>query len=320
MVSIEAIAFVFVAGLVTALATGLGAVPFFLFDEISDRWNVALWGLASGIMLAASGFGLLAEGLAATSGLPLLLGAGVVAGVGLVIVADAVIDRLDVGATAAAAGVDSDRAATDSSREYQTDGGHVSAGTTDQPTAETSTQQSHPDDQPLVSTAVADGDLRKLALILGILTVHSFPEGVAIGVSFADVGLSGGVPIFGVVVPVLAVFMTIAISIHNVPEGVAVSIPLRSMGVSEWRMVGAAVLSSLPQPIGAVLAFVFVTWARAFLPFGFGFAAGAMIYLVITEFIPEALEIGETLQGDGYRELTAGVAAGILLMIPLMLV
>jgi ZIP family zinc transporter len=55
---------VFVAGLVTALATGLGALPFFFFEEVPDRWNVALWGFASGIMLSASLFGLVEEGLA----------------------------------------------------------------------------------------------------------------------------------------------------------------------------------------------------------------------------------------------------------------
>ena len=57
---------VFVAGLLTALATGLGAVPFFLVEEISDRWNVVLWGLASGIMVSASVFGLIQEGRSST--------------------------------------------------------------------------------------------------------------------------------------------------------------------------------------------------------------------------------------------------------------
>ena len=107
---------------------------------------------------------------------------------------------------------------------------------------------------------MTEGDLRKLLLIFGILTIHSFPEGVAVGVSFADVGLDGGLSLFGVTVPLLAVFMTVAISIHNVPEGVAVSIPLRSMGVDNWRLVAAAVFSSLPQPVGAVVAFLFVSW------------------------------------------------------------
>jgi ZIP family zinc transporter len=111
--------------------------------------------------------------------------------------------------------------------------------------------------------------------------------------------------------------MTVAISIHNIPEGLAISIPLRAMGVSEWRMVWWAVFSSLPQPIGAVIAFYFVRLAREFLPFGFGFAAGAMIYLVLTEFIPEALELGKGLPGGGKRELLGGLAAGFAVMVPL---
>jgi ZIP family zinc transporter len=296
VVSAADLTVVFGAGLVTALATGLGALPFFLFEEIGDRWNVVLWGLASGIMLAASVFGLLAEGLAASSGPPTLLAVGAGAGVVLVVVVDAVLGRVDLG--------ESGRAATD--------GGRL--------TDPQESTEPIAGDPPPVSEAVVEGDLRKLVLVLGILTVHSFPEGVAIGVSFADLGLEGGLSLLGLSVPVLAVFMTVAISVHNVPEGVAISIPLRSMGVDEWHMVGAAVFSSLPQPVGAVVAFAFVRWARAFLPFGFGFAAGAMVYLVLTEFIPEALEIGAGLPGGGRRELAAGLVAGVLVMVPLLLV
>jgi ZIP family zinc transporter len=116
---------------------------------------------------------------------------------------------------------------------------------------------------------------------------------------------------------VLAVFMTVAISIHNVPEGLAISIPLRAMEVPSWRMVWWAVFSSLPQPIGAVIAFYFVRIARDFLPAGFGFAAGAMVFLVLSEFIPEALHLGSGLPGKGYRELGAGLAIGIAVMVPL---
>jgi ZIP family zinc transporter len=88
-----AYAFVFVAGLVTAQATGLGAVPFFLFEEIGDRWNVLLWGLASGIVVAASLFGLVTEGLAAADGRLLPVGIGLIAGVVLVVLAhDVIVD------------------------------------------------------------------------------------------------------------------------------------------------------------------------------------------------------------------------------------
>ena len=258
------LALVFVAGLITALATGLGAIPFFLFDDIPRRWNVALWGLASGIMVAASVFGLLKEGLAA--GTPAQLGVGVVVGVLLVIGSHRIITNTNV-----------------NPRQYE------------------------------------KADFRKLALILGILTVHSFPEGVAIGVSFADLNLAEGPMFLGFTVPVLAVFMTVAISIHNIPEGTAISIPLRAMGVSNWKMVWWAFFSSLPQPIGAVLAFVFVRFAREFLPFGFGFAAGAMVYLVLTEFIPEALKSGEELPNGGRPELVGGLVLGTLIMVPLAL-
>ncbi|WP_394352474.1 ZIP family metal transporter [Natronorubrum aibiense] len=288
---------VFVAGLITAIATGLGAIPFFFVDDFSDRWNVALWGIASGIMVAVSVFGLVDEGLAyATDGFPTLLVGGLLTGVALVIVSDNVLDRVDLHDDR-----EHDRGATGD--ELRTDGvGH-----------------GH-DEHALEAEAFAQGDLKTLVLILGILTVHSFPEGVAVGVSFAELGLEGGAPILGFTIPLLAVFMTVAISIHNIPEGTAIAIPMRAMGLSKWRMVGAAIFSSLPQPIGAVIAFAFVSWAEAFLPFGFGFAAGAMVYLVATEFIPEALETGTALPNRGHHELLAGFGTGVAAMVPLMFI
>ncbi|MFC6731312.1 MULTISPECIES: ZIP family metal transporter [unclassified Haladaptatus] len=262
---VENLILVFIAGFITALATGLGALPFFLVERVSDRWNVVLWGLASGIMVSASLFGLIGEGLA--NGTPTELAIGLLAGVVLVVVSHRIISGTEV-----------------SPKRYE------------------------------------QADFRKLVLILGILTVHSFPEGVAIGVSFADLNLDTGIALLGFSVPLLAVFMTVAISIHNIPEGVAISIPLQSMGVSKWRMVWWAVFSSLPQPLGAVIAFYFVRIAREFLPFGFGFAAGAMIYLVLSEFIPEALELGEELPGGGHTELASGLLVGVLVMVPLAFV
>jgi ZIP family zinc transporter len=293
---LENLVFVFVAGFVTALATGLGAIPFFLVDDISDRWTVTLWGLASGIMVSASLFGLIREGL--NYGDEWLIVPGLLTGVLIVILGHRVVDHTDI-----------------DPRQYE------------------------------------QADFSKLVLILGVLTVHSFPEGVAVGVAFAELGLETGdaisilgfsapvlgifmtiaisihnipegvaISILGFSAPVLAVFMTIAISIHNIPEGVAISIPLDAMGVSNPRKVWWAVFSSLPQPIGAAIAFAFVTLATAFLPFGFGFAAGAMIYLVATEFIPEAREAGAHLPGDGRRELATGLAVGVVVMVPLAFV
>ncbi len=314
------IALVFVAGLITALATGLGAIPFFFIDEFSDRWNVTLWGIASGIMIAASLFGLINEGLQyATGGVPTLMIGGLLTGVVLVEASGRLLDRIDIGAdnhtqTSHTDWHSNDRSGaehTDTTTEIETVGGST-------PVADTETQGL--DDHRLEAEAFADGDVKTLVLILGILTVHSFPEGVAVGVSFSELGFEGGMSVFGVAVPLLAVFMTAAISIHNIPEGTAIAIPMRAMGLSKWRMVGAAVFSSLPQPIGAAIAFAFVTWAESFLPFGFGFAAGAMIYLVVTEFIPEALKTGVDLPYGGYRALAGGFSVGVAVMVPLLYV
>jgi len=300
---------VFLAGLATALATGLGALPFFLVDDVSERWNVALWGVASGIMISASIFGLMNEGLAASEGFPTVLLAGVVVGVLLVVVADNLLGRVDVAKYA------------DDGPEQATDGGAVEGVHDHGEPAEdhddhADSAHDHDHAELVNPELVAEGDLKTLVLVLGILTVHSFPEGVAIGVSFADMGLAGGIGMLGLTVPVLAIMMTVAISIHNVPEGLAISIPLRAMGVNRWRMVGAAVFSSLPQPIGAVIAFAFVRYARDFLPFGFGFAAGAMVFLVLSEFIPDALEAGERLESKGYPELAVGLVVGFAVMVP----
>ncbi|WP_254533685.1 ZIP family metal transporter [Natrinema gelatinilyticum] len=300
MALLENLVLVFIAGLLTAVATGIGALPFFFVDDFSDRWNVGLWGIASGIMVTVSVFGLVNEGLAyVSSGFPTLLVGGLLAGVVLVEISDRVLDGVDFGTDGA----------SHHGEEPGTDGGvPIDSPGHDQ------------DEIALEAKAFAEGDLKKLVLILGILTVHSFPEGVAVGVSFARLGLDGGVPILGFAVPLLAVFMTVAIAVHNIPEGTAIAIPMRAMGLSNWRMVGAAVFSSLPQPIGAVIAFVFVSWAESFLPFGYGFAAGAMVYLVATEFIPEAIETGAELPTHGYRELLAGFAVGVLSMLPVVYV
>lgn len=265
MALIENLLIVFVAGLITDLATGLGVFPFFFIEEFSRKRLVYLWGLASGIMLSASFLGLIPEGLAAAREYPLFdsiylaVGLGLFTGVLLVILAQRLIDEVE-----------------------------LDPGTFE------------------------EADFKKMVLILGILTVHSFPEGIAIGVSFAELGLGTGAWLG---IPAIALTMTVAISIHNIPEGVAIAIPFKASGVSNWKTVGAAVFSSAPQPIGAVIAYYFVTQAQQVLPIGYGFAAGAMIYLVLTEFVEDAMDEAEGLETSGWREFLIGNAAGLLIMV-----
>jgi zinc transporter ZupT len=120
-------------------------------------------------------------------------------------------------------------------------------------------------------------DARKAILLIGVMTAHSFAEGVGVGVSFADT-------------KELATFITAAIAVHNIPEGLAISLMLVPRGVPVWQAALWSVFSSLPQPLMAVPAFLFVTAFTALLPVGLGFAAGAMLWMVFAEIVPEALE------------------------------
>jgi zinc transporter ZupT len=119
---------------------------------------------------------------------------------------------------------------------------------------------------------------RRIALILGTMFVHSLPEGIAIGVAYGS-----GEPGFGL-------YMAVAITIHNIPEGLAIGVPMRSEGLSVGRASFWAIISSLPQPIGALPALLAVWAFQPLLPYLLGFAAGAMMFLVLAEMLSEALE------------------------------
>jgi zinc transporter ZupT len=119
------------------------------------------------------------------------------------------------------------------------------------------------------------GGSRRIILMLVVMTVHSFAEGVAVGAAFG-----GGMT--------LAALVTVAIAVHNVPEGLAISAVLRPRGMSLVQCAGWSVFSSLPQPLMAVPAYVFVDTFAPGLPFGIGFAAGAMVLMVFLELLPEA--------------------------------
>ena len=120
-------------------------------------------------------------------------------------------------------------------------------------------------------------------LVFVSMTLHSMPEGVAIGVGY-------GAENHGDQYEGLGLFIAIAIAIHNIPEGLAVALPMRLQGASIWRCFWAAFATSLPQPLAAVPASMAVwLFQPLMLPF-LGFAAGAMLFLVMAELIPEALE------------------------------
>ncbi len=212
---------VLVFALVTALATGLGALPFLFFRGLDRTWLAVANSIAAGLMIAAS-FGLIYEGLVA----------------GLL--------RVVSGALLGVAFIGFSSGWLHGHRELE-------LGT------------------------LRGADARKALTIIGVMTLHSFTEGVGVGVSFG-----GG--------EALGVYITTAIAVHNIPEGLAISLILVSRGEPVGRAAQWSVFSSLPQPLLAVPVFLFVEAFTPFLPVGLGFAAGAMIWLVFSELIPEALE------------------------------
>lgn len=141
--------------------------------------------------------------------------------------------------------------------------------------------------------------VRSSVLVFGILLVHSLPEGLAIGTAYASdrAGLS--------------LFVILAIGLQNIPEGTSVAIPMAAAGFSRAQQFWAAVLTSAPQPLGAVLAFLVVEHVRALLPVSFAFAAGAMLALVAFELVPQAFGRARSLRAG------AGSLAGAAVMLAL---
>ncbi|XP_010553165.1 PREDICTED: putative zinc transporter At3g08650 [Tarenaya hassleriana] len=126
---------------------------------------------------------------------------------------------------------------------------------------------------------IKGADAAKVVLVIGIMTLHSFGEGSGVGVSFAgSKGFTQGL------------LVTLAIAVHNIPEGLAVSMVLSSRGVSPHNAMLWSIITSLPQPIVAVPAFMCADAFSKFLPFCTGFAAGCMIWMVIAEVLPDAFK------------------------------
>ena len=146
---------------------------------------------------------------------------------------------------------------------------------------------------------------RTTLLVLAI-TLHNIPEGLAVGVLFG--GVAAGLPeatIGG------AVALAIGIGIQNFPEGLAVSMPMRRQGVSKLKSFWYGQLSAIVEPIAAVIGAVAVTFFTPMLPYALAFAAGAMIFVVVEEVIPET-------QRDKYTDIAVlGFIGGFIVMMTL---
>ena len=211
---------VFLAATATALATGIGALPFAFRRFQGSRLLGPSNALAAGVMLGASA-SLIIEG---TDRSIVRVAIGVVAGAAFVFGMQWILSRVG-----------------------------------------------SPDLAQLTG-----GDARKAVLIIAVMTAHSAAEGVGVGASFG-----GG--------DALGLAITIAIALHNIPEGVTISLVMVPRGASVRSAALWSIFTSLPQPLLAVPAYLFVEQFTAILPAGLGFAAGAMVWMVWRELLPETM-------------------------------
>lgn len=148
--------------------------------------------------------------------------------------------------------------------------------------------------------------LQRTTLLMLAVTLHNFPEGAAAGAAYAGV-LSGS----GQISMAGALALSIGIAIQNFPEGIIISFPLRSAGAGRLKAFTAGMLSGIVEPAGAALAILLASQISGVLSYLLAFAAGAMIYVVVEELIPEASE------GEHSNTATIGFAVGFAVMMAL---
>ena len=146
----------------------------------------------------------------------------------------------------------------------------------------------------------------KTTLLVLAITLHNIPEGLAVGVLFG--GVAAGIPEASITG---AVALAIGIGIQNFPEGIAVSMPMRRLGSSRFKSFWFGQLSAIVEPIAAVVGAIAVSFFTPLLPYALAFAAGAMIFVVVEEVIPET-------QQDKYTDIaTLGFIGGFIVMMTL---
>lgn len=124
---------------------------------------------------------------------------------------------------------------------------------------------------------------RRAVLLVTAITLHNIPEGLAVGVAFG--GVVAGLPSQSIAA---AVVLSIGIGLQNFPEGIAVAMPLRSEGMGRLKSFWYGQLSAAVEPVAAVIGAAAVVFAAPILPYALSFAAGAMVYVVVEELIPES--------------------------------
>lgn len=233
------------ASLAAGLATGLGAIPIFFTRNISRKVLDALLGAAAGVMLAATFFSLivpaLEKGGAGVRGAGITL-IGILVGGYFIDVVDQFFPDTNLLSHAIDGGGNGKDKANPLSGLFKK----------------------------------MSPEMRKIWLFIIAITIHNFPEGLAVGVGFGDGDIVNGLS------------LAIGIGLQNMPEGLAVALPLIRQGWKPGKAFMVALATGLVEPLGGLLGVTLVQIARSFLPFVLAFAAGAMLFVISHEIIPEA--------------------------------
>ncbi|KAL3051064.1 hypothetical protein OYC64_001357 [Pagothenia borchgrevinki] len=284
--------------------TAAGAALVFVFSSRQKRILDGSLGFAAGVMLAASYWSLLAPaiGMAEDSGkygsfafVPVAV--GFTLGAAFVYFADLAMPLLGVGADphislALPPDAKLEKEKTDEPsfghldsdemtiRIDKTDNGDVYQRRRGPNTASSDGQDTGSKQQEGVGQT--GSSWRRIVLLILAITIHNIPEGLAVGVAFGAIGKTSSASFES------ARNLAIGIGIQNFPEGLAVSLPLRGSGMSTWKSFWYGQLSGMVEPIAGVLGALAVVLAEPLLPYALAFAAGAMVYVVVDDIIPEA--------------------------------
>lgn len=236
---------VYIGSFLSAMATGVGALPILFFKEVTHRWRDILLALTAGVMMAAATFSLIPEALALSNLFVLCF--GVLLGTVSLTILEKYIPHIDLEHTRFNIAMD-----------------------------------------------------QKAILILAAITLHNLPEGLSVGVSYA----SGQEELGGLI--------AFAIGIQNAPEGFLIALFLINQKVSRWKAFLLASLTGAVEIVTAIIGFHLTSYVSGLVPYGLSFAAGAMLFIVYKELIPES-------HGDGHEKAaTFSFIIGLLIMVSLV--
>ncbi|WP_232698916.1 ZIP family metal transporter [Brevibacillus daliensis] len=233
---------VIVGSTISALATGIGAIPILFFRQVTHRWRDILLAYTAGIMTSASMFNLIPEALAASN--LLIITIGILLGSLTLLILERFVPHTDL---------------EHSNNTFQIEG--------------------------------------KAFLVIAAITLHNLPEGLSVGVSYASGNDS------------LGTLIAFSIGLQNAPEGFLVALFLVNQNINKWKALGIATLTGAVEIVTALIGFYLSSIIGGLVPYGLSFAAGAMMFIVYKELIPES-------HGDGnQRVATMSFILGLLTMI-----